>query len=264
MSSARAPLEVFIAYAHADQALKDELLKHLSPLKRRGLVEHWHDRRIDAGAEWAEEIDARLESAHIILLLISPDFLHSDFCYQKEMARALERHAAGECRVIPVFLRACDWKGLSFGKLQGLPDDAIPVVSDRWPSRDEALTRVALGIRIIVEKWHAGDAATPVPSRMGERARQTQPVSGAPPVIESELGVIDDSGAAVLLADQYFESDSITEQEHGRVEVRIAPLSAEEDAALRSLKGERPISHRRGELCSWQSRLPCAGAFCAE
>jgi hypothetical protein len=94
MSSARAPLEVFISYAHADQALKDELLKHLSPLKRRGLVEHWHDRQIDAGAEWAEEIDARLESAHIILLLISPDFLHSDFCYQKEMVRALERHAA--------------------------------------------------------------------------------------------------------------------------------------------------------------------------
>jgi hypothetical protein len=122
---------------------------------------------------------------------------------------------SGAMRTSTRFLRACDWKGLSFGKLQGLPDD-------RWPSRDEALTRVALGIRIIVEKWHAGDAATPVPSRMGERARQTQPVSGAPPVIESELGVIDDSGAAVLLADQYFESDSITEQEHGRDDAAFA------------------------------------------
>lgn len=100
---------------------------------------------------------------------------------------------------------------------------------------------MALGIRAVVEKWHAGDAGLPGSIQTSDRARQTSRASTGIPASYSELGVIEDSGAAVLLADQYFESDSVTEQENGRVEVRIAPLSTEDDAALRSLKSERPF-----------------------
>ena len=138
MSPSDEPLEIVISYAHRDQALKDELIVHLSPLRRQGIIADWHDRNIDAGADWKKEIDAHLDTAGMILLLVSPDFIASDYCYEIEMKRALERHYAGECRVIPVFLRACDWKGSPFGRLQGLPDDAIPVVSAQWPSRDDA------------------------------------------------------------------------------------------------------------------------------
>jgi hypothetical protein len=232
------PLEVFISYAHADQALKDELLKHLSPLNRRGLIAHWQDRDISAGSEWAGEIDARLNSADIILLLISPDFLHSDFCYEKEMTRALERHAAGECRVIPVFLRSCDWKGMAFGKLQGVPDDAIPVVSSRWSSPDDAFTRVASAIRQVVERFQAApSAAAPPPVADTGETRRTP----GKPAIESEYregGWMDDSGAAVLIGDQCYESESVTDLENGRVEVKIAPQTGAEEAALRGFQGD--------------------------
>lgn len=140
-------VEVLISYSHQDEALKNQLLKHLSLLKRQGVIRDWHDRDIEAGFEWRREIEAHLESAEIVLLLISSDFLASDFCFNIEMKRAIERHDQGQACVIPVFLRPCDWKGAPFGKLQGLPADAEPVTSNRWSSVDEAFVMVASGIR---------------------------------------------------------------------------------------------------------------------
>jgi hypothetical protein len=142
-----AAIEVLISYSHQDETLKNQLIKHLSLLKRQGVIRDWHDRDIEAGFEWRREIEAHLESAEIILLLISPDFLASDFCFNIEMKRAIERHDQGQACVIPVFLRPCDWKGAPFGKLQGLPTDAEPVTSSRWSSVDEAFAVVAGGIR---------------------------------------------------------------------------------------------------------------------
>ena len=84
-----------ISYAHRDQALKDELIVHLSPLRRQGIIADWHDRDIDAGDDWKREIDIRLNAAGMILLLISPDFIASDYCYEIEMERALARHDTG-------------------------------------------------------------------------------------------------------------------------------------------------------------------------
>jgi TIR domain len=116
------------------------------------------DRIIDPGTDWSREIDKHLESASIILLLVSPDFLASDYCYDIEMKRAMERHDRGEARVIPIFLRPCDWTGAPFGKLQGLPTDAKPITSSRWSSHDEAFTIVARGIRAAVETLRAPSA----------------------------------------------------------------------------------------------------------
>jgi len=151
-------IEVFYSYSHKDEELRDELEKHLSILKRQGVITGWHDRRIGAGREWEAEIDTHLNTAHIILLLISADFLASDYCYDVEMKRAIERHEAKEARVIPVMLRPCDWKGAPFGKLQALPKDAKPVSS--WSDRDQAFLNVAQGIRATVEEL-AGSSASP-------------------------------------------------------------------------------------------------------
>lgn len=111
---------VFFSYCHADEALRDQLERQLKILKRQGLIETWHDRRIEAGQDFAGEIDAHIESDEIILLLVSPDFLNSDYCYDVEMTRVLERHHAGEAIVIPVILRDCLWKGAPFGKILGV------------------------------------------------------------------------------------------------------------------------------------------------
>ena len=100
-------IEVFYSYAHEDETLRRELEKHLRILERRGIITGWHDRKISAGKEWGAEIDRHLSSARIILLLISPDFLASDYCWGVEVKRAMERHGAGEACVIPNCLAAC-------------------------------------------------------------------------------------------------------------------------------------------------------------
>ena len=97
---------------------------HLALLKPQGVIAGWHDRQIVAGTEWADQIGEHLESARIILLLVSSSFLASDYCYGKEMERAPEPHNKGETRVIPTILRPCDWHGAPFAKLQALPKDA--------------------------------------------------------------------------------------------------------------------------------------------
>src|ERR1035441_1649714 len=108
---------VFFSYSHKDEDLRDQLEGHLSGLRRQGVISTWHDRRITAGSELENAIDKNLSEADVILLLVSPDFINSDYCYEREMIRAMERHKNGEARVIPVILRACDWHELPFGQL---------------------------------------------------------------------------------------------------------------------------------------------------
>ena len=143
------PAEVFFSYSHRDEELRDELAIHLSMLKRQGIIAAWHDRQITAGSDWAGAIDTHLNSASVILLLVSANFLASDYCYDLELGRAMQRHAAGDATVIPIILKPCDWTSAPFGKLQALPiakgAGAKPIT--QWSDRDEAFLNVAQGIR---------------------------------------------------------------------------------------------------------------------
>jgi tetratricopeptide (TPR) repeat protein len=149
MITHRNAISIFLSYAHEDEPLLRQLETHLSLLKRQGLISTWYDRQIAPGTDWAKVIDERLELASIILLLVSPDFLASDYCYQVEMKRALERHEADQACVIPVALRPADWKGAPFAHLQALPTDAKAITT--WRNRDKALVNVAAGIRRTIE-----------------------------------------------------------------------------------------------------------------
>lgn len=149
-SQTNEPVELFFSYAHEDENLRNELEKHLSILKHQGVITSWHDRRIGAGREWEGEIDSHMNTARVVLLLISPDFMASDYCWDVETKRAMERHTAGEARVIPVILRPVDWAGAPFRKLMALPTDAKPITT--WADQDAALLNVARGIRAAVEE----------------------------------------------------------------------------------------------------------------
>jgi len=98
-------VSLFFCYAHEDEELLNKLKRHLWPLQRQELIAVWHDRDISAGTEWEHEISQHLNSAHIILLLVSPNFMYSEYCYGVEMKRAIERHQRGEARVIPIIVR---------------------------------------------------------------------------------------------------------------------------------------------------------------
>ncbi len=148
-ASKKPAIEVFCSYAHEDEHWRQQLDQHLSLLKRQELIDTWYDRQIVPGTEWAREIDTHLERASVILLLISAAFFDSKYCTGIEMKRALERHAAGEARVIPILVRAVDWSGAPFAQLQVLPPDAVPI--DSWPKPDEALAAVTAGIRRAIE-----------------------------------------------------------------------------------------------------------------
>lgn len=161
-------IEVFFSYSHRDEELRDELALHLSMLKRQGVIRAWHDREISAGSEWAGEIDQKLDSANIILLLISANFLASDYCYDIEMQRAMERHEAGAARVIPIILKPVDWSGAPFSKLQALPKNAKPITT--WDNRDEAFLNVAQGIRRAAQAFSTAQS-----SEKSETRRENSP-----------------------------------------------------------------------------------------
>lgn len=143
-------ISLFYSYAHKDERYRVRLETHLSNLRRQGLISAWHDRKITGGTEWRGEIENQLEAAQVILLLVSADFIHSDFCNSIELKRAVERHNSGDARVIPIIVRPCEWHSAEFGRLQALPKDGKAITD--WRSQDQAYLDIAGGIRRVVEE----------------------------------------------------------------------------------------------------------------
>jgi hypothetical protein len=141
------PLSVFCSYSHKDQKYRRTLETHLSQLRNDGLISIWTDREIIASQNWSSRIHENLNRADIVLLLVSADFLRSEYCYAEEMVRAMERHEAGDCAVVPIIVRECDWTTAIFAKLQYLPSTGF---IRRWnPDRD--YTDIARGVRRLVD-----------------------------------------------------------------------------------------------------------------
>ncbi|MEM1292056.1 MAG: COR domain-containing protein [Cyanobacteria bacterium P01_H01_bin.162] len=148
-------LRLFYSYSHKDDLLREQLETHLKLLQRQGLIQPWHDRRILPGDDWEDAIDDNLNRADIILFLVSPDFLNSDYCYEIEMPQAMERHEKGEATVIPIIVRPVDWRGTPFNKLSWLPQNGDPVT--QWPDRDAAWLNVETGIKDAIAAMKARD-----------------------------------------------------------------------------------------------------------
>ena len=145
-----APIQIYISYAEKDEELEEELVTHLTLLKRQHIISTWHSRQIGLGREKDKEFDSHIDTAQIILLLVSPRFMASNYCYEQEMTRAMQRHTNGQARVIPILLRHTDWKNAPFSNLQGLPRNGKPVVS--WTDRDQAWSMIASEIRRLCDE----------------------------------------------------------------------------------------------------------------
>ena len=153
------PIEVFISYAHKDESLRQALDDHLALLKSRHLIDAWHDRRIESGGNWAKAIDKHLSSARLILLLVTPAFIRSEYCMGFEFKQALKREPTGEASIIPIIMKESDYSGAPFGHLKELPTDGLApgrsVTGKKWKNRDEALRDVTTGIRLRLEALRA-------------------------------------------------------------------------------------------------------------
>lgn len=161
-------IEVFISYAQEDEGLRKELETQLGTLERQELIKIWHNRKVSAGADLKQEITRHLNTAQIILLLISPAFMASDDPYGTEMKRAMERCNAGEVRVIPILLRPVHYKGAPFEHLSMLPSNGKPVTSSSWRHHDEAFFDVVEGIQEVVEKLTTKTPTSPPMSRQAQ------------------------------------------------------------------------------------------------
>lgn len=143
-------VEVFCSYSHKDELLRNDFEACVAVLAQQGLARIWYDRQILAGDHWTAEIEEHLNSADIITFLVSADFLASEYCYKKEVRRALEREARSEVLVLPIIVRPCDWTDAPFAHLQGIPAGAKAVTA--WTNRDEAWTDVAKSFKIAVRQ----------------------------------------------------------------------------------------------------------------
>lgn len=220
---------LFFSYSHKDEDLRSALETHLAMLRREGLILPWHDRRITAGQSWNSEIDKNINEADIIILLISPDFINSDYCYGKELMRALERHESGEAHVLPIISRPVDWTRAPFSKLQALPKDGIPVTT--WTNRDEAWLDVARGVRNTVEHVLAkrATATTIEPFNLSDLLKEE--FSRIESLYDRKNGI---GGAST----GFYELDHIIDGIHRKDIVLIAgrPLMGKSDLALNIAK----------------------------
>jgi len=164
------PLKIFLSYSHHDQKLCERFLVHLSQLMREGLIAPWSDQQIVAGESWAGAIDENLNAAHVIILLVSPDFLASNYCNDVEMDRALERHQKGEAYVVPLILKPCDWETSRFAGFQALPKGSKPVV--KW-REEQGYVDAVKALRRLIQKICN---PAPLPVRVVETAVQRHPL----------------------------------------------------------------------------------------
>lgn len=219
MTETKPPVEIFYCYSRKDEKLRAKLDGHLSSLRRSDLAHRWYDQEIPPGADWRAQIDRHLDSADLILLLVSADFITSEFCYSVEMKRAIERHEKGEARVIPVILRPVDWESTPFGKLQSLPS-GCPITDSR--NRDKAFKNVALAIRKVVNDIIA--------------KRESSPAKRAILAIEDDPGVMD--GYVAYLEDEYRILEAKTGAEGKRRLLAESPDLIILDLGLPDMSGE--------------------------
>ena len=147
---------VFYSYSHVDELLRDRLEEGLALLKREGVISNWHDRCIRPGSEFDKEISEHVENDDVILLLISSAFINSDYCFEIEMAKAMERHEAGDAIVVPIILRPCDWHTAPFGRLNALPEDGRAVTT--WENEDVAFAKIVSELRSLLTAEEPNEA----------------------------------------------------------------------------------------------------------
>ena len=147
-------MNAFISYSHKDTRALERLHTHLAMLRRERKITAWYDRDIIAGGDIDKEVSYQLEACALFLALVSPDFLASTYCYDKEMTRAFERHDADEIRIVPIIIEPCDWKTSPLGSLKALPRDGKPVAT--WPNSNEAFMDIIAELRRVLAKLELG------------------------------------------------------------------------------------------------------------
>lgn len=245
-------VKVFCCYAIEDQPLLGALEKHLSDLVREGYITLWSKKAMDFGKDWASEIDQRIQSAQVILLLLSADFLHSNYCYSREMREILKQHQAGRSRVIPVMLRPVSYSNPDLSEIQTLPTNGKAITN--WHNRDAAFVDVVEGIRRAIDtlpsepapvfEQENGNSEGMFFSELGvaspqhpvgqkpTKTKRRPSVKGTSPIKQSQLGLFDVQTDSQLLEPIREDTHQILRRKARELLNRDQP-----DQALKLLEG---------------------------
>lgn len=169
-------MRAFLSYSHKDKWALERLHIHLAVLRREGKITEWFDREILAGGEVDKEISAQLEECDVFLPLVSADFLASNYCYEKEMGRAIRRHKDGAMRIVPVIVEPCDWKSSPLLPFKALPRDGKPITE--WTNQNNAFLDIVEELRRLIKPKPVDTAhkdstqINTAPSTRGRKYRQ--------------------------------------------------------------------------------------------
>jgi CHAT domain/TIR domain len=247
--------KVFISYSHRDARYRQQLETHLSALRRQGVIAEWHDHKIMPGVEWRDAIDRNLDAAECVLLLVTPDFIASDYCYSVEMQRALNKHQEGRGLVIPVIVRPADWQHTPLRDLEALPEGAKPVIE--WARRDRAWLRVAEGVRLAL-----ASSSQAKPEREARGGDTRRPRDGADlAILEQQARSLRQAGSAASAEDQYAALVPVTDRapgpghpntlaDHGSLANWSARTGSHRDDTPDALEGEAGISKLQREIAA--------------
>lgn len=144
-----------ISYSHQDLPVLEKLSKYLKQLEKRNVITPWYDLKITSEKDFQVTIRKHFKEDDIIVLLISIDFLSSDYCMKKELPTAMRRHNAGEALVIPIIVRTCPWQDTAFGKkILALPSpNGDPILSEPKEKHDEIYNSIYIDIKKRVEDF---------------------------------------------------------------------------------------------------------------
>ncbi|MBL7696531.1 MAG: toll/interleukin-1 receptor domain-containing protein [Chitinophagaceae bacterium] len=142
-------MDAFISYSHKDGSALDLLHKHLAQLRRDDLLSQWTDRDIRPGGRVDNTISTALERSQIFLALLSPDYIASQYCYDKEFQRALELERNGRLTIVPIILEPCDWLSTPFSSFNALPKDGKPI--NTYNNINTAFLDVVQKLRKLIE-----------------------------------------------------------------------------------------------------------------
>ncbi|MDH5824942.1 DnaB-like helicase C-terminal domain-containing protein [Luteimonas sp. RD2P54] len=249
-----------MSYSHKDEQHRAALEAALSTAVRLGELEIWSDHRVLPGEELDEVIMSQLKTADVVLLLISPDFIASDYCYTKELRVALERHQNRRAAVVPIVVRPTDWSGTPFAKLLMLPIDAKAVTA--WSDPDEAWLSVAKGIRRLLRDPFQGQSERNVFSSKALNQRLADSFDSlATRFSESKyLGDVPFGIPALDNLTNGLEKDEMTllasRPEHGQVELALAVVSFQ--ASMKDKKKKSIILSQRLSATQYANRLLCS------
>lgn len=258
----------FISYTHADSALKEQLVRHLAPLRREGLIDLWHDGMLRPGEHLDPTIQAALAASDVVILLISADFIASEYCYEQEMLRAFARQRRGTARVIPLILKPCQWKGVPIGdgetlsEFVALPKDGKAVIS--WSDTDTAFDNAVGAIRdmlktstdfsSVTSNLRSGASFTVRPATHPVRSTDLLGIAAKPTDLDRDRFLRNGFASIATLFEQKLAELNVSDQ---RIDTDFERIDSRSFAASVYLDGKRV-----GQVSIWHGGDMWRNALC--